>query len=135
MQGLPSYGMPNTTGAKPVATVKRSSKWKQLVSLRKQMKKMKRNMPDNMEGYERSALIWGAAALFAAIFFVLLGGFLESLIILAALLALPSGIIAMINHRKARKLGSKRFAGAVMAITGMVIVTLLTIWVLILAFA
>jgi hypothetical protein len=93
-----------------------------MLSLRKQMKQLKKHMPDEMTGYERSALIWGAAALFAAIFFVLIGALLESVLIFAALLAIPFAIISLFNHRKAKKMGSSRVAGAVMAISGLAII-------------
>lgn len=115
----------------PAATIQRNAKWKQLIGLRREIRKAKKNMRD-MEDYERSALGWGIAAFIAAIFFIILGGLLESGIVFGALLAIPFGIIAIINHSKARKMGSKRWGGLFLAIFGMVIVTVISalVWIL-----
>jgi hypothetical protein len=116
----------------PAATLQRNEKWKQLIGLRREIRKAKKNMRD-MEDYERSALGWGIAALIAAFFFIILGGLLESVIVFGALLAIPFGIIAIINHGKARKMGSKRWGGLFLAIFGMVFVTVISVLVWLLA--
>jgi hypothetical protein len=91
----------------------------QYLKMRRQYNR-KRPEISEQNRHERAAAAWGAASLFSSIVFITAGLLASSLLVYAfCLLAIPFGVLAFVQQKKARALGSKRKEGQVMGIVGM----------------